>query len=85
MTGEFYNPVLRRIWLMIRKLEGFTWGKILNYAGKNKKTVKSFCFSRKSNIFAPSKYQAGVAKLVDALDLGSSAARPGGSSPFART
>ena len=25
---------------MIRKLEGFTWGKILNYAGKNKKTVK---------------------------------------------
>ena len=25
------------------------------YVGKNKKTVKSFCFSRKSNIFAPSK------------------------------
>ena len=33
----------------------FIWEKTLNYAGKNKKTVKSFCFSRKSNIFAPSK------------------------------
>ena len=29
--------------------------------------------------------QADVAKLVDALDLGSSAARHGGSSPFIRT
>ena len=29
--------------------------------------------------------EAGVAKLVDALDLGSSAVRRGGSSPFART
>ncbi len=28
---------------------------------------------------------AGVAELVDALDLGSSVARRGGSSPFART
>lgn len=28
---------------------------------------------------------AGVAKLVDALDLGSSVGRRGGSSPFART
>ncbi len=28
---------------------------------------------------------AGVAKLVDALDLGSSAARRGGSSPSTRT
>ena len=28
---------------------------------------------------------AGVAELVDALDLGSSAARHGGSSPFTRT
>ena len=37
----------------------------------------------KSSIFAPLK--AGVAKLVDALDLGSSAVRRGGSSPFART
>lgn len=54
-VGGFYNPALRRIWLMIRKLEGFIWEKTLNYAGKNKKTVKSFCFSRKSNIFAPSK------------------------------
>ncbi len=31
------------------------------------------------------QYYAGVAKLVDALDLGSSAARHGGSSPSART
>ena len=31
------------------------------------------------------KKVAGVAKLADALDLGSSAARHGGSSPFART
>jgi hypothetical protein len=31
------------------------------------------------------KRKAGVAKLVDALDLGSSAARRGGSSPSTRT
>ena len=31
------------------------------------------------------KKKAGVAELVDALDLGSSAARRGGSSPFTRT
>ena len=30
-------------------------------------------------------YKARVAELVDALDLGSSAARRGGSSPFLRT
>ena len=36
----------------------------------------------KSNIFVE---EAGVAELVDALDLGSSAARRGGSSPFTRT
>ena len=30
-------------------------------------------------------YQAGVVKLVDTLDLGSSASRRGGSSPFTRT
>ena len=29
--------------------------------------------------------QAGVVKLVDTLDLGSSASRRGGSSPFTRT
>ena len=40
---------------MIRKLEGFTWGKILNYAGKNKKRSNRFAFHEKSNIFAPSK------------------------------
>ena len=38
------------------------------------------------HIFAASFFEnAGVAKLVDALDLGSSAARHGGSSPSART
>ncbi len=31
------------------------------------------------------KYQADVAELVDASDLGSGAARRGGSSPFIRT
>ncbi len=36
------------------------------------------------NIFAPD-FSADVAELVDALDLGSSAARRGGSSPFIRT
>jgi hypothetical protein len=30
-------------------------------------------------------YIAGVAELADALDLGSSAARRGGSTPFTRT
>ena len=34
---------------------------------------------------APSGVRAGVAELVDALDLGSSIERCGGSSPFART
>ena len=36
----------------------------------------------KSNIFVK---EAGVAELVDALDLGSSAVRRGGSTPFIRT
>lgn len=36
-------------------------------------------------IFAPVVPLADVAKLVDALDLGSSAARHGGSSPSIRT
>gem|GEM_PF-1667478 len=35
--------------------------------------------------FAAALDKAGVAKLVDALDLGSSAARLGGSSPSTRT
>ena len=34
---------------------------------------------------APYRVRAGVAELVDALDLGSSIERCGGSSPFART
>ena len=33
----------------------------------------------------PQSYSAGVAELVDAPDLGSGAARRGGSSPFTRT
>ncbi len=44
---------------------------------------------QKNRIFAPLKnrtlYLADVAKLVDAPDLGSGAARHGGSSPFIRT
>ena len=47
--------------------------------------VIPYCFAH-----FPKKYTfalpfAGVAKLADALDLGSSAARHGGSSPSART
>ncbi len=38
----------------------------------------------KNNIFVRSNL-AGMAELVDALDLGSSAARRGGSTPFTRT
>tara|TARA_A100001037_G_scaffold264191_1_gene254876 strand:+ start:175 stop:312 length:138 start_codon:yes stop_codon:yes gene_type:complete len=38
----------------------------------------------KNNIFVFLDY-AGMAELVDALDLGSSAARRGGSTPFTRT
>ncbi len=37
------------------------------------------------NIFTFARCLAGMAELVDALDLGSSAKRRGGSSPFART
>ena len=37
----------------------------------------------KNNIFA--NHFAGMAELVDVLDLGSSAARRGGSTPFTRT
>ena len=36
-------------------------------------------------IFVPVYNTAGVVKLVDTLDLGSSASRRGGSSPFTRT
>lgn len=36
-------------------------------------------------IYLKSRLHAGVAKLVDALDLGSSAERRGGSSPSTRT
>ena len=48
--------------------------------------------SRNFNIFQKLGYicplqstRAGVVKLVDTLDLGSSASRRGGSSPFTRT
>jgi hypothetical protein len=39
-------------------------------------------FLRKQNIY---HFHAGVAELADAPDLGSGAARRGGSSPFTRT
>ena len=38
-----------------------------------------------SNILIFDTLNAGVVKLVDTLDLGSSASRHGGSSPFTRT
>ena len=41
--------------------------------------TKVFCFSKITI------HYAGVAELADALDLGSSAARRGGSTPFTRT
>ena len=44
-----------------------------------------FTFQYLKNIFTFARCLAGVAELVDALDLGSSAKRRGGSSPFART
>ena len=43
-----------------------------------------FFSSKILSIFAAG-LPAGVVKLVDTLDLGSSAARRGGSTPFART
>ena len=39
----------------------------------------------KTWLYLCSFYQAGVVKLVDTLDLGSSASQRGGSSPFTRT
>jgi hypothetical protein len=36
-------------------------------------------------VFINAKYHAGVAELADAPDLGSGAARRGGSTPFTRT
>ena len=39
----------------------------------------------KESLLQTAPERAGVAKLVDALDLGSSAARRGGSSPSTRT
>lgn len=42
--------------------------------------------SQKDELFIPLRsFYAGVAELVDALDLGSSAARRGGSTPSTRT
>ncbi len=45
---------------------------------------KNFPICKFFNIFARTN-DAGVVKLVDTLDLGSSASRRGGSSPFTRT
>jgi hypothetical protein len=42
-------------------------------------------FLNKNTLFLVALCKAGVAELVDALDLGSSAAKLGGSSPFTRT
>ena len=44
-----------------------------------------FSLSRPSICSAKGSADAGVAKLADAPDLGSGAARRGGSSPFTRT
>ena len=46
---------------------------------------KKTFFIKNLIIFAQLNFNAGVVKLVDTLDLGSSASRLGGSSPFTRT
>ena len=51
---------------------------------KEKITTKSLHL-KKQILHLQTDKKAGVAKLVDALDLGSSAARHGGSSPSTRT
>ena len=52
--------------------------------------LRTIAIERRSLVDAGARYRvrapvAGVAELVDAVDLGSTAARHGGSSPFART
>lgn len=42
-------------------------------------------YAKTTHLQRTTEYAAGVAKLVDALDLGSSDFGHGGSSPFART
>ncbi len=46
---------------------------------------KYYCRIKKHLLHLRSENNADVVKLVDTLDLGSSAARRGGSSPFIRT
>ena len=61
-----------------KKIKEFRQEKI-NFLKKNtRQTLKEM-------ILYPSTRFAGVAELADALDLGSSAARCKGSTPFART
>ncbi len=47
--------------------------------------LKNISINKKSLIYLQSQIEAGVVKLVDTPDLGSGAARRGGSSPFTRT
>ena len=51
--------------------------------GKNLQLKKTIVLLRRQSLKRSSF--AGVVKLVDTLDLGSSASRRGGSSPFTRT
>ena len=51
--------------------------------GKNLQLKKTVVLLRRQSLKRSSF--AGVVKLVDTLDLGSSASRRGGSSPFTRT
>lgn len=54
-----------------------------NYTFVDALSTKVLIFTKNITFALPKN--AGVAKLADALDLGSSAARHGGSSPSART
>ncbi|CAL2059382.1 hypothetical protein T190607A01A_30152 [Tenacibaculum sp. 190524A05c] len=49
------------------------------------KVYLSLCFEYFMYICTHNSKHAGVVELVDTLDLGSSAARRGGSTPFTRT
>ena len=68
----------------------FEWAKLLKKRavfGRKNRRQECFLFQHKVVIFALPILGsiAGVVKLVDTLDLGSSASRCEGSSPFART
>lgn len=89
----FYNYFL----IYEQNINGYILSKLLinsevvwfekKIKNKDVKTSLFICIYYKSihNFAAPNTHAAGVVKLVDIPDLGSGAARHGGSSPSART